>query len=85
MLKAYPNFSEGYLYIIDAQLKLNQDVSKRLKNFNPSLLHSKIYSKDEKTQLEEELKTMLKQTALKFSLVVCAYKSKYYIKQIPLA
>ncbi|HZK06653.1 MAG TPA: alpha/beta hydrolase-fold protein [Bacteroidales bacterium] len=60
MLKAYPNFSEGYLYIIDAQIKLNQDISKNIKRFNQSLVTSQIYSEKDKKELKDELNIMMK-------------------------
>ena len=31
LIDSYPNFSEGYLYIMDAQIQLNQDISETVK------------------------------------------------------
>lgn len=60
LVKSYPNFSEGFLYIIDAQVQLNQDVSKTIKEFNESLAKSKIYSGNEKKELIMELESFKK-------------------------
>lgn len=57
LIKSYPNFSEGYLYIIDAQIQLNQDFSKTIKEFNKSIANSDIYSEKEKKELTKELES----------------------------
>ncbi len=60
LIKSYPNFSDAYLYIIQAQLKLNQDISETTERFTSSLSKSKIYSEDQKKNLFLELKNMEK-------------------------
>lgn len=60
LMKKYPNFSEGHLYIIDAQMQLKQDTSLSIEKFNSSLLMSTIYSEDEKAELIQELENMTK-------------------------
>ena len=59
-MKSYPNFSEGYLYIIDAQVQLNQDISDSIEEFNDSLAQSDIYSENEKKELIKELENLKK-------------------------
>lgn len=58
LIKSYPNFSDAYLYIIDAQLKLNQDTSKATASFKSSLSTSKIYSEEQKQKLMLKLAKM---------------------------
>ena len=58
MLASYPNFSEAYLYIIDAQIKLNRDYSDVTELFKASLAKSEIYSTEEKSQLLMELESI---------------------------
>ena len=60
LMKSYPNFSEGYLYIIDAQVQLNQDISDSIEEFNDSLAQSDIYSENEKKELIKELENLKK-------------------------
>lgn len=55
LMKSYPNFSEGYLYIIDAQIQLKQGISQTIERFTSSLSNSKIYSEKEKKKLMQEL------------------------------
>lgn len=57
MLESYPNFSEAYLYIIDAKSTLNLDYSGDVELFKKSLANSEIYSKEEKTELLKELES----------------------------
>jgi len=57
LLKNYPNFSEGYLYIIDAQMKLGKDTSDTKKLFLTSVAKSKFYSEDEIMELMEDYKS----------------------------
>lgn len=56
MLLQYPNFSEGYLYIIDAKQKLNMDTMLIEKKFKESLEKSIYYSESDKKELLNELK-----------------------------
>lgn len=58
LMKYYPNFSEGYLYIMYAQVQLNEDISKTIKKFNLSLAKSNMYSKKEKNELVEEVENL---------------------------
>ncbi len=58
LMKSYPNFSEGYLYIIDAQLQLKIDASQTIEKFSNSLEKSNIYSEKEKNELIQELEKM---------------------------
>ncbi len=58
LIKSYPNFSDAHLYIIDAKLKLNQDVSQTIENFKKSLASSKIYSEEKKNELLKELENI---------------------------
>jgi predicted alpha/beta superfamily hydrolase len=55
MLASYPTFSEAYLYIIDAKIKLKRDYSSVAELFKKSLANSEIYSKEEKSDLLKEL------------------------------
>lgn len=59
LMKSYPNFSEGYLYMIDAQIQLASDVSPTVERFKASLAQTKFYSEKEKEDLLDELKTMI--------------------------
>lgn len=56
LIHQYPSFSEAYLYIIDAQQKLNLDTSKTKSKFKESLQLSNYYSEEEKKELLSELK-----------------------------
>lgn len=58
LLKSYPNFSEGYLYILEAQIQLNKDYSETEKKFIDSIAKSNIYSESEKKELIQELKKL---------------------------
>lgn len=60
LMKYYPNFSEGYLSILDAQIQLKQDFSNTIEKFNNSLTKSNIYSKEEKVELVLKLENMSK-------------------------
>lgn len=59
LLNSYPNFSEGYLYILEAQLKMKKDYSETINRFNASLFSSNRYSEKEKDELRQELKKMI--------------------------
>lgn len=50
----YPNFSEVYLYLADAQKQLGLDYSRNLEQFQTSFEHTKFYLEDERKELEEE-------------------------------
>lgn len=60
LIDAYPNFSEGYLYIIDAQIQLQQSYNETVEAFKSSLASSQFYTDQEKKALETELKEMIK-------------------------
>jgi len=59
LLTYYPSFSETYLYIIDAQLQMNQDVSSSVRAFRDSMMHSDFYSESERQELEAYLEELL--------------------------
>ncbi len=59
LLNSYPNFSEGYLYILDAQIILNKDISQTIDAFNKSISQSEIYSEEEKSELSKELESII--------------------------
>ena len=60
LMNSYPNFSEGYLYIMDAQVQLNQDIYETIEKFNESLAKSDIYSETEKNELIKEIEGLKK-------------------------
>ena len=60
LLEAYPNFSEAYLYIIEAQKILKVDYSKTVKQLRESLKTTTFYSKEEKKEIEDELDKLIK-------------------------
>lgn len=53
LLSTYPNFSEAYLYIIDAQKELKINHTKTIEKFRASLKTSEMYSEKEKAELLE--------------------------------
>jgi tetratricopeptide (TPR) repeat protein len=55
LLQSYPNFSETYINIIKAKIKLKDSYSETIKDFNKSLVNSEFYTENEKKQLEIEL------------------------------
>lgn len=59
LLTTYPNFSEGFLYILEAQLIMKKDYSETINRFNASVSRSNIYSEKEKDELRQELKKMI--------------------------
>lgn len=61
LLKTYPNFSEAYLYIIDAQIQLKKDYSQTAITFRNSLSNSKMYTAKEKVDLLAELNSLKKE------------------------
>lgn len=60
LMKTYPNFSEGYVYIMDAQVQLNKPVFETIERFNESLANSDIYSETEKNELIMEIEALRK-------------------------
>ena len=60
LMDSYPNFSEGYLYIIYAQIQLNSDYSQTFDKFKESLSKSNIYTEREKIELLENFENMTK-------------------------
>lgn len=62
LMKSYPNFSEGYLYILDAQIQLKREnsYSETIERFNASSDRSNFYSEKEKAELMQELENMIK-------------------------
>lgn len=60
LMHSYPNFSEGYLYILDAQIQLKKDYSETMQKFNASLAKSNFYSEQERDELVQELENMNK-------------------------
>lgn len=62
LMKSYSNFSEGYLYILDAQIQLKRknDYPDTIERFNASLASSNFYSEKEKDELMQELENMTK-------------------------
>ncbi|HMQ08921.1 MAG TPA: hypothetical protein PKC30_16595, partial [Saprospiraceae bacterium] len=53
LISRYPNFSEGYLYIIDAQIKLGLEVSFTKNRFLQSIDASELYGEADKMELME--------------------------------
>lgn len=62
LMRSYPNFSEGYLYILDAQMQLNKKelLDTTIEKFNTSLRTSSFYTEEEKAALRLELEEMRK-------------------------
>lgn len=58
LMMSYPNFSEGYLYIVGAKILLNEDITKTIERFNKSLAKSELYSEKEKKDLIKELESL---------------------------
>lgn len=58
LLATYPNFSEGYLYLIDAQMQLKKEYAPTVEKLKTSLKSSDFYSKKEKKEIMKELKEM---------------------------
>ena len=59
LMQSYPNFSEGYLYIMHAQKKLGLDIEQTIKQFEDSFEKSEMYSPEERTEIEAELDKIL--------------------------
>lgn len=58
LVERYPNFSEAYLYIIDAMISANKDASKARAQFLESISASRLYSPEEKIELMVEFERM---------------------------
>lgn len=59
LLDAYPNFSQGYLSILKAQIQLKQKHLETVENFKKSLANSEFYTEKEKKELEIELQEII--------------------------
>lgn len=62
LVDSYPNFSEGYISIIKAQMQMKHDHDKTVNDFKESLIKSEIYTDKEKQNLMDELQEMIKVT-----------------------
>lgn len=60
LMETYPNFSEGYLNIINAQIKSKKSYLKTSENFKKSLSDSEFYTEKQKKELEKELEGIIK-------------------------
>lgn len=61
MMEAYPNFSEGYLYMLDARMQLGHPEAYEMliKRFYDSIAGSAFYSEEEKQELISEMEAAL--------------------------
>lgn len=59
LVSSYPNFSQGYLAIIKAQIKLKENYDATLVKFKNSLSNSELYKESEKEGLMKELKEII--------------------------
>jgi len=59
LVNSYPNFSQGYLAMIKAQIKLKQNYDATLVKFKKSLNNSELYKENEKEGLMKELKEII--------------------------
>lgn len=59
LVESYPNFSQGYLAIIKAQIKLKENYDATLVKFKNSLSNSEMYKENEKEGLMKELKEII--------------------------
>jgi hypothetical protein len=55
MMMSYPNFSEGFLYIVYAEQELGRNTEQSEKFLRNSLEKSQIYSDDEKAEILNEI------------------------------
>ena len=60
LMDSYPNFSQGYLYMIKAHMQLKQDYLETIEKFKESLASSTFYTETAKKELEIELQEMTK-------------------------
>lgn len=58
MLEEYPNYSEGYLYIIYAQQELKHDITVTLEKLKENLKSTAFYSDEEIKEILEEIETI---------------------------
>lgn len=59
LVNSYPNFSQGYLAMIKAQIKLKQNYDATLVKFKNSLNNSELYKESEKEGLRKELQEII--------------------------
>ena len=60
LMASYPNFSEGYLYLLKAQIQLKLNVHQTVEDFKKSLASSEFYSEKVKQELMAELQELIK-------------------------
>ena len=60
LIQKYPNFSEAYLYIIDAKIQLKKDYLNDIDELKNSLKFSDFYNEEAKYEIMEKLKEMIK-------------------------
>jgi predicted alpha/beta superfamily hydrolase len=60
LLDTYPNFSEAYLSMIQAQMQTKQPYESTIKAFNNSLANSEFYTAKQKEDLSAELQALIK-------------------------
>jgi predicted alpha/beta superfamily hydrolase len=60
LLDTYPNFSEAYLYIIDAKIQLKENYQEDIALFQKSLSNSEFYKNAEKEEFQKELQDLIK-------------------------
>ncbi|TPD70434.1 hypothetical protein [Flavobacterium microcysteis] len=60
LMASYPKFSEGYLYILNAQIKLKHNPNKTVEDFKKSLANSDFYTEKAKKELLTELQEIIK-------------------------
>ncbi len=60
LIQKYPNFSEAYLYIIDAKIQLKKDYLNDIDELKNSLKFSDFYNEEAKHEIMEKLKEMIK-------------------------
>lgn len=58
LLNNYPNFSEAYLYMLEAEIALKSNHNPTIEAFHLSLENSKLYSDAEKQELLIELERL---------------------------
>jgi len=60
LMASYPNFSEGYLYILNAQIQLKHNYHQTVEDFKKSLVNSQFYTEKAKKGLMAELEDIIK-------------------------
>lgn len=63
LLAQYPNYSEAYLYIMDAVIQLGRDPELTYRRFLESIQDSAFYTVEEKSELRKEADELLKSTS----------------------